>query len=111
MVSTTRSDRLNSVLLLALHEVFPVRCARGTAMRIVAFMTYLTSVRDILVHLGKPTTSHLGSRPPVARRPGEPAGYLVCSPPLQFLHQSHQCNVYWPDTDAVIDEASAWRYI
>ena len=40
-----------------IYEVFPLRCTHcGGEMRIVAFVTDASTVRDILAHLGEPTT-------------------------------------------------------
>ena len=39
-----------------IYEVFPLRCSLcGAEMRIIAFITDPSTVRDILAHLGEPT--------------------------------------------------------
>ena len=44
------------MLLARIYEVFPLLCPRcGGAMRIIAFITDGSTVRDILGHLGEPT--------------------------------------------------------
>jgi hypothetical protein len=53
-----RAARYAWALLLArIHEVFPLVCPRcGGEMRIIAFITDACAVRDILTHLGEPTS-------------------------------------------------------
>jgi len=53
-----RAPRCAWALLLArIHEVFPLVCPRrGGAMRIIAFVTDACAVRDILTHIGQPTS-------------------------------------------------------
>jgi len=52
-----RAARHTWALLLArIYEVFPLVCPRcGGAMRIIAFITDASTIRNILVHLGEPT--------------------------------------------------------
>jgi hypothetical protein len=52
-----RAARYAWALLLArIYEVFPLVCPRCSAdMRIIAFITDASTIRDILVHLGEPT--------------------------------------------------------
>ena len=52
-----RAARYAWALLLArIYEVFPLRCTHcGAEMRIIAFITDPSTVRDILAHLGEPT--------------------------------------------------------
>ena len=52
-----RAARYAWALLLArISEVFPLRCALcGAEMRVIAFITAASSVRNILAHLGEPT--------------------------------------------------------
>jgi Putative transposase len=52
-----RAARYAWALLLArIYEVFPLVCPRcGADMRIIAFITDASTIRDILVHLGEPT--------------------------------------------------------
>jgi hypothetical protein len=46
-----------AVLLARIHEVFPLVCPRcGGEMRIIAFITDAGAVREILSHLGEPTS-------------------------------------------------------
>jgi hypothetical protein len=46
-----------ALLLASIYEVFPLVCPRcGGEMRIIAFITEAAAVRDILAHLGEPTT-------------------------------------------------------
>lgn len=43
-------------LLARIYEVFPLLCPLcGAEMRIIAFITDPSTIRDILLHLGKPT--------------------------------------------------------
>jgi len=53
-----RAARYAWALLLArIHEVFPLVCPRcGGEMRIIAFITDAAAVREILSHLGEPTS-------------------------------------------------------
>jgi hypothetical protein len=45
------------MLLARIYEVFPLLCPKcGGAMRIIAFITEEVAVRDILAHLGEPTS-------------------------------------------------------
>ena len=45
-----------ALLLARIYEVFPLRCTHcGAAMRILAFITDASTIRDILDHLGEPT--------------------------------------------------------
>jgi Putative transposase len=64
-----RAARYAWALLLArIYEVFPLRCPRcGGEVRIIAFITDPTTVRDILAHRGEPTTP-----PRIARARGPP---------------------------------------
>ncbi len=52
-----RAARYAWALLLArIDEVFPLRCSRcGAEMRIIAFITDASTIRNILVHLGEPS--------------------------------------------------------
>ena len=52
-----RAARYAWALLLArIYAVFPLLCPKcGGAMRIIAFITDASTVRDILAHLGEPT--------------------------------------------------------
>ena len=52
-----RTARYAWALLLArIYEVFPLRCTYcGAQIRIIAFITDPSTVRDILAHLGEPT--------------------------------------------------------
>jgi hypothetical protein len=54
--ASRRSARYAWALLLAgIYEVFPLVCPLcGAEMRIIAFITDASSIRDILVHLGEP---------------------------------------------------------
>ena len=62
---------------LRIYEVFPLRCTHcGADMRIIAFITYGPTVRDILVHLGEPTTP-----PRIAPTRGPTAGGRYLSRP------------------------------
>jgi hypothetical protein len=63
-----RAARYAWALLLArIHEVFPLVCPRcGGEMRIIAFITDAGAVREILSHLGEPTSP---PRPIRARAP------------------------------------------
>ena len=46
-----------AVLLARIHEVFPLVCPHcGGEMRIIAFITDAAAVREILTHLGEPTS-------------------------------------------------------
>ena len=46
-----------AMLLARIYEVFPLVCPRcGAEMRIIAFITDGPTVRDLLGHLGEPTT-------------------------------------------------------
>ncbi len=46
-----------AMLLARIYEVFPLVCPHcGGEMRIIAFITDASTIRDILVHLGEPTT-------------------------------------------------------
>ena len=46
-----------ALLLARIYELFPLRCAKyGGEMRIIAFITDPSTVRDILGHLGEPIT-------------------------------------------------------
>jgi hypothetical protein len=46
-----------ALLLARIHEVFPLVCPRcGGGMRIIAFITDAGAVREILTHLGEPTS-------------------------------------------------------
>ncbi len=53
-----RAARYAWALLLArIHDVFPLLCPRcGGEMRIIAFITDAGAMRDILTHLGEPTS-------------------------------------------------------
>ncbi|MCM8596933.1 MAG: transposase [Candidatus Accumulibacter sp.] len=64
-----RAARYAWALLLArIYEVFPLVCPRWCGeMRIIAFITDAGAVREILSHLGEPT-----SPPPIAPAPGPP---------------------------------------
>ena len=64
-----RAARYAWALLLArIYEVFPLLCPKcGGEMRIIAFITEAPAVRDILAHLGEPT-----SPPRVAPARGPP---------------------------------------
>jgi hypothetical protein len=43
-------------LLARIYAVFPLVCPRcGAEMRIIAFITDPSTIRDILLHLGEPT--------------------------------------------------------
>ena len=45
------------MLLARIYEVFPLVCPHcGADMRVIAFITNGPTVRDILGHLGEPTT-------------------------------------------------------
>ena len=45
-----------AMLLARIYEVFPLRCTHcGADMRIIAFITDASTIRNILVHLGEPT--------------------------------------------------------
>ena len=52
-----RAARYAWALLLArIYAVFPLRCTQcGVEMRVIAFITDASAIRDILVHLGEPT--------------------------------------------------------
>ena len=56
-----RAARYAWALLLArIYEVFPLRCSKcGGTMRIIAFITDRTTVRDILISLGQPIAPRL----------------------------------------------------
>ena len=64
-----RAARYAWALLLArIDEVFPLVCPRcGGERRIIAFLTDACAVREILSHLGEPT-----SPPPIAPAQGPP---------------------------------------
>ena len=45
-----------ALLLARIYEVFPLVCSRcGAEMRIIAFITDPSTIRDILLHVGEPT--------------------------------------------------------
>ena len=45
------------MLLVRIYQVFPLVCPRcGGGMRIIAFITDAAAVREILSHLGEPTS-------------------------------------------------------
>ena len=56
-LANRRAARYAWALLLArIYEVFPLVCLRcGGEMRIIAFITNPSTIRDILLHLGEPT--------------------------------------------------------
>lgn len=57
-----------AVLLARIYEIFPLLCPKcGAEMRIIAFITEASSVRQILAHLGEAT-----SPPPLAPARGPP---------------------------------------
>ncbi|MBL8407374.1 hypothetical protein [Candidatus Accumulibacter contiguus] len=63
-----------ALLLARIYEVFPLLCPRcGGEMRIIAFITDAGAVRDILTHLGEPTSPPRlmpARAPPLWERPG-----------------------------------------
>ena len=68
----TRSSAryLWAMLLARLYEVFPLLCPScGAPMRIIAFITDTPAIRQILDHLGEPSTP-----PPLATARGPPGG-------------------------------------
>lgn len=64
-----RAARYAWVMLLArIHELFPLLCPKcGGEMRIIAFINEAMAVREILAHLGEPT-----SAPRMAQARGPP---------------------------------------
>jgi hypothetical protein len=70
------------LLLARIYAVFPLRCSLcGAEMRIIAFITDPSTVRDILAHLGEPITPPavaptrgppLWQMPPAAQREIDP---------------------------------------
>ena len=57
-----------AMLLARLHEGFPLRCPScGAPMRIIAFITDTPAIRQILDHIGEPSTP-----PPLATARGPP---------------------------------------
>ena len=68
-----RAARYAWALLLArIYEVFPLLCPLcGAEMRIIAFVTDVSAIRDILVHLGEPTAP-----PRIAPARGPPLWHL-----------------------------------
>ena len=57
-----------ALLLARIYEVFPLLCPKcGGEIRIIAFLTEASAVREILAHLGEPT-----SPPPMAPARGPP---------------------------------------
>ena len=94
-----RAARYAWALLLArIDEVFPLVCSRcGGEMRIIAFLTDAGAVRDLLTHLGEPT-----SPPPIAPARGPPLWEMAdvdhgeFDPPAQ------------PEPDYQFDQRIAW---
>ena len=94
-----RAARYAWALLLArIYEVFPLVCPRcGGEMRIIAFITDACAVREILSHLGEPT-----SPPPIAPARG---------PPLWEMTDAEQGEFDPPDQpapDYPFDQRIAW---
>ncbi len=94
-----RAARYAWALLLArIYEVFPLRCPTcGGDMRLIAFITEATVVRDILIHLGEPITPPTiapARGPPLWEMP--PAGQREIDPQAQ------------PAPDYAFDQRIAW---
>ena len=86
-----RAARCAWALLLArIDEVFPLVCPRcGGEMRIIAFITDAWVVREILSHLGKPT-----SPPPIAPAPGPPLWEITDAEQGEFAPQAQPAPDY-----------------
>ena len=86
-----------ALLLARIYEVFPLRCPTcGGDMRIIAFITEATVVRDILIPLGEPITP-----PTIAPARG---------PPLWEMPQAGQPEIEQaqPAPDYAFDQRIAW---
>ena len=95
-----RAARYAWALLLArIDEVFPLVCPRcGGERRIIAFLTDACAVREILSHLGKPT-----SPPPIAPAPGPPLWEITDAEQGEFGPPAQ------PAPDDPFDQRIAWE--
>jgi len=78
------------LLLARIHEVFPLvypRC--GAAMRIIAFVTDTSAIRDILLHLGEPTAP-----PRIAPARGSPLWDLLATGADRGDHHAQPAPAY-----------------
>jgi hypothetical protein len=94
-----RAARYAWALLLArIYEVFPLVCPRcGGEMRIIAFITDACAVREILSHLGEPT-----SPPPIAPARGPPLWEMTDAEQGEFDPPAQ------PAPDYPFDQRIAW---
>jgi hypothetical protein len=94
-----RAARYAWALLLArIDEVFPLVCPRcGGEMRIIAFITDACAVREILSHLGEPT-----SPPPIAPARGPPLWEITDAEQGEFDPPAQ------PAPDYPFDQRIAW---
>jgi DNA-directed RNA polymerase subunit RPC12/RpoP len=94
-----RAARYAWALLLArIYEVFPLVCPRcGGEMRIIAFITDACVVREILSHLGEPT-----SPPPIAPARGPPLWEITDAEQGEFDPPAQ------PAPDYPFDQRIAW---
>ena len=94
-----RAARTAWALLLArIDEVFPLVCPRcGGEMRIIAFITDACAVREILSHLGEPT-----SPPPIAPARGPPLWEMTDAEQGEFDPPAQ------PAPDYPFDQRIAW---
>jgi hypothetical protein len=87
-----------ALLLARIYEVLPLLCSKcGGEMRIIAFITEGTAIREILGHLGEPTSPPRlmpARAPPLWEMPGVETG--------EFDPQAH------PATDYEFDQRVAW---
>jgi len=98
-----RAARYAWALLLArIYEVFPLRCSLcGADMRIIAFITDPTTVRDILAHLGEPIRA-----PIVAPARGPPLWAAVDAAPSDAFALAD--TVALPPPAYAFDQRIAW---
>lgn len=90
-----------AMLLARLYEVFPLVCPScGAPMRIIAFITDIPAIRQILEHIGEPSTP-----PPLATARG---------PPGWDSEETTQEDPSWgfppvdPETDYDLDQSVSW---
>lgn len=101
-----RAARYAWALLLArIYEVFPLLCPKcGAQMQIIAFITEALSVRQILAHLGEPT-----SPPRMAPARGPPLWEMPDAEPGKRDPRASQFDPQaQPAPDYEFDQRIAW---
>ncbi len=87
-----------ALLLARIYELFPLLCPKcGGEIRIIAFLTEASAVREILSHLGEPT-----SPPPIAPARGPPLWEMADAEQGEFDPQAQ------PAPDYEFDQRIAW---